>query len=86
MLIRVVGRRLLLAVPLLFSVSVLSFVLVSLTPGDAAQEILGMTAPPDAYPKLRHALGLDYPLYEQYWRWVKAAAQGDRRLCLPTNR
>lgn len=74
---RVVVRRLLMAVPLLFVVSALSFVLVSLTPGDAAQQILGTNAPPDAYPKLRHALGLDLPLYEQYWNWVKGAVRGD---------
>ena len=76
-LLRVLVRRLLLTVPLLFVVSGLSFLLVSLTPGDAAREILGTQAPPDAYPKLRHALGLDQPLWEQYWRWVKHALHGD---------
>jgi peptide/nickel transport system permease protein len=62
---------------LLFVVSALSFVLVSVTPGDAAREILGADAPPDAYPKLRHALGLDQPLYQQYWHWLKNALHGD---------
>lgn len=76
-LLRVVVRRVLLAVPLLFVVTALSFVLVSLTPGDAALEILGTNAPPEAYPKLRHALGLDLPLHEQYWRWVEHAGSGD---------
>jgi peptide/nickel transport system permease protein len=75
--LRVVVRRLFLAVPLLFVVSALSFVLVSATPGDAAQQILGIEAPPEAYPKLRHELGLDLPLYEQYWRWVNDAVRGD---------
>jgi len=76
-LLHVVVRRLLLAVPLLFVVSALSFVLVSLTPGDAAHEILGANAPPSAYDNLRHELGLDLPLYEQYSRWIRHAVSGD---------
>jgi peptide/nickel transport system permease protein len=76
-LLRVVVRRLAMALPLLFLISVLSFVLVSLTPGDAAQEILGTQAPPGAYENLRHSLGLDLPLYEQYWRWLSHAVTGD---------
>jgi peptide/nickel transport system permease protein len=75
--VSVVSRRLLLAIPLLFVVSVLSFVLVSATPGDATTQILGVEAPPEAYAKLRSELGLDQPLYEQYSRWVGDALQGD---------
>jgi peptide/nickel transport system permease protein len=58
-------------------VSALSFILVSLTPGDAAQVILGDAATPQAVAKLRHQLGLDQPVYEQYWHWVQRAVQGD---------
>jgi len=75
--LRVVVRRLALAIPLLFVVSALSFLLVSLTPGDAAQQILGPDAPPEAYASLRHELGLDKPLYGQYWQWVSHAVRGD---------
>lgn len=76
-LLRAVVRRLLFAVPLLFVVSALSFVLVSLTPGDAAREILGPTASPAEYAELRQALGLDQPVYEQYWLWLQHAVTGD---------
>lgn len=76
-LLRVVVRRLLLAVPLLFVVSVLSFVLVSLTPGDVARQILGQDAPESAVVSLRHQLGIDQPLYEQYWHWLTNALSGD---------
>jgi peptide/nickel transport system permease protein len=64
-------------VPLVFVVTALSFVLVSLTPGDAARQILGTQATPAAIVDLRHALGLDKPLQEQYWHWVQRAAHGD---------
>lgn len=70
-------RRLLLAVPLLFVVSSLSFVLVSLTPGDAAREILGINATPEEYAQLRRSLGLNLPLYDQYWNWLRHAFEGN---------
>jgi peptide/nickel transport system permease protein len=76
-MLRVIAHRVLVSIPLLFVVSALSFVLISFTPGDAAHQILGTDAPPEAYPKLRHELGLDLPLYEQYWRWLEDAVTGD---------
>lgn len=75
--VRMTGRRLLLGVPLVFVVSVLSFVLVSLTPGDAARDILGSQGTEESYRQLREALGLDQPVHEQYWHWVTSAATGD---------
>lgn len=76
-LVAVVVRRLLLAVPLLVVSSALSFVLVSLAPGDPVLGILGPEATPEASAQLRAELGLDRPLYEQYARWVGAALSGD---------
>ncbi|HEX2314884.1 MAG TPA: ABC transporter permease [Thermomonospora sp.] len=72
-----IGRRLLTAIPLLLGVSLLSFVLTSFAPGDAARTILGPNAAPESYAQLRHAMGLDLPLWEQYWRWLRAALGGD---------
>lgn len=71
--LRALRRRLLLAVPLLFVVSALTFLLVSVAPGNAAQEILGTNAPPGAYARLRRALGLNLPLWDQYWHWLRGA-------------
>jgi len=76
-LLRVIVRRVLLGVPLLFVISILSFALVSLTPGDAARAILGTQATEEQYLALRHTLGLDLPLYQQYWQWVTHAVTGD---------
>jgi peptide/nickel transport system permease protein len=76
-LTRVVVSRLLWAIPLLFVVTVLSFLIVALTPGDAARQILGLKAEPGAYEHLRHTLGLDQPLYERYWDWLRHAVRGD---------
>lgn len=76
-LVRVVARRVLLAIPLLFIVSALSFVLLSLTPGDAAEQILGNRATPETIAALRHQLGLDQSLPERYWDWLGKALSGD---------
>lgn len=76
-LVRVVTRRVLVAIPLLFIVSALSFVLLSLTPGDAAQQILGTSATPGQVVALRHQLGLDQSLPERYWHWLTKALSGD---------
>jgi peptide/nickel transport system permease protein len=70
-------RRLLIAIPLVLAVSAISFVLVSLTPGDAARSILGEQGTEQQYKELRHALRLDLPLYQQYWDWLKHAVTGD---------
>jgi peptide/nickel transport system permease protein len=75
--LRAIVRRLVISIPLLFVVSALTFVLVSLIPGDAARQILGAGAPNDEYEALRHALGLDRPLYSQYWQWLHRAITGD---------
>ncbi|MEN2740637.1 ABC transporter permease [Microbacterium sp. X-17] len=75
--LRAVLNRLLVAIPLLFVVTLLSFLLVSLTPGDAARAILGDQASADAYDSLRHELRLDQPLFTQYTDWLGKAITGD---------
>lgn len=69
-------RRLLLSVPLLFLVSILTFVLVALIPGDPAVRILGAghTAAQDH--ALDQQLGLTQPILTQYWQWLHRTLQG----------
>ena len=54
-----------LAIPLLFAVSVLSFLLLSLAPGNAALEILGNAATPARVAAVERQLGLNLPLWTQ---------------------
>lgn len=70
-------RRLLLAVPVLFLVTVLVFSLLHLLPGDPATVILGQEATPEAIQLLREELGLNKPLLVQYIAWVGKLLQGD---------
>ena len=70
-------KRLLLLIPVLLGVSPLVFTILSLTPGDPAQLILGESAPKEAVLKLREEMGLNDPFLLQYLRFVKNAIVGD---------
>ena len=70
-------RRLSFACVTLFAVLTLVFVLVRIVPGDPAQLILGDQASREAIEALRHRLGLDLPLEEQYVLFLSGALRGD---------
>ena len=71
------ARRLLLAVPLLFGMSLLVFGLMRLVPGDPAVAVLGYKATPEGIKALREAFHLDEPVSQQYIRWLAGVARGD---------
>jgi ABC-type dipeptide/oligopeptide/nickel transport system permease component len=72
-----VARRLLTLIPILLGVSLLTFAIAKLTPGDPAVLILGQNATPDSVAALRAQLGLDDPVLVQYGRFVWNALRGD---------
>ena len=72
-----VARRLLYLVPVLVAVSLLTFLIASLLPGDLAYVILGDQATPDKVAALRHDMGLDQPIWWRYASWLGHVLQGD---------
>jgi len=64
-------------VPVLVGVSVLVFLMLHLTPGDPARLVAGPDATPTQVDEIRHALGLDQPLYRQYYVYMVRLAHGD---------
>jgi len=74
---RIVVRRLVTLVPLVWLVVTLTFVVVQLAPGSYADTLEHPRLTPEARQSLRAAYGLDRPLGEQYLRWLAAAASGD---------
>ena len=72
-----VVRRLLHVVPVLLGVSVVVFLTMKLVPGDQAEALLGPQATPEGMAQIRHALGLDRPIYVQYGRWLWLVLHGD---------
>ena len=74
--LRFIIRRLLAAIPVLFGVTFLSFVVMNSLPGDAAQELLGASATPSEIHQLGVKLGLDKPFLTRYWDWLHQAVIG----------
>lgn len=70
-------RRVLAAVPVLLGVSVAVFMILHLAPGDPALLVAGADAPPETLAAVRRELGLDRPLHEQYWSYLKRVLHGD---------
>ena len=70
-------RRLLEAVPILLGVSLLTFLILHLTPGDPATLIGGPTASAEDLANIRTRLNLDRPLPEQYLTYLGGLLQGD---------
>lgn len=70
-------KRLLWSVPTLFGVSLLVFLMVHLSPGDPAITLLGDHANKESVEKLREEMGLNKPLYEQYYIFASKALTGD---------
>ena len=71
------ARRLAFAIVTLFAVLTLVFVLVRIVPGDPAQLILGDQASREAIETLRHRLGLDMSISQQYVAFLSGALRGD---------
>jgi peptide/nickel transport system permease protein len=72
-----VARRLLMMIPVLFGISIIVFLVISLIPGDPATAILGAFATPDNVARINRELGLDRPLPVQYLTWLSGVLQGD---------
>lgn len=75
--LRLVVKRLLLAIPIVLGVTILTFWVISLIPGNAAQQLLGAEATPDQIRAMEVQLGLDKPAHERYLDWLGNALQGD---------
>ena len=70
-------RRLLLLIPTLVGVSLLTFALSRIVPGDQARLAAGAQATPEMYQQIREEFGLDKPLPTQYLDYVRGIVTGD---------
>jgi peptide/nickel transport system permease protein len=74
---RVVVNRLVMAIPVLFLMTIITYLLVSLIPGNAAVVILGQDATPEKVAELSAQMHLDQPFYVQWWYWLQEVFHGD---------
>jgi peptide/nickel transport system permease protein len=70
-------RRMLLTIPVLWAMSVIVFLIIRLVPGDPVRTMLGFRATEANVLEVRHRLGLDQNLFQQYVNWIAALLRGD---------
>jgi ABC-type dipeptide/oligopeptide/nickel transport system permease component len=76
-LLRYLGQRILYAIPALWLIVTMVFMLAHLVPGDPVAQMLGEGARVEDLQQLRHALGLDLPLLTQYGRYMGGVLHGN---------
>jgi peptide/nickel transport system permease protein len=76
-MIQLIVRRLIATLPVVFGVSTLTFLLIHFVPGDPADVMLGEAASAQDKSNLRHELGLDQPLADQYTHFLQGLLRFD---------
>ena len=76
-LLNYILKRLMYSIPVLIGVTLLVFIISHAIPGDPARMMAGQKASREAVQNLRHSMGLDRPLPEQYLRYFVGLVQGD---------
>jgi peptide/nickel transport system permease protein len=80
-----IARRLLLLLPVLLGVTLITFALTRIIPGNPIAQLVSPLATPEQRQALAHQHGLDQPLIEQYYTYVKGLAHGDLGTSFTTN-
>jgi peptide/nickel transport system permease protein len=70
-------RRLLLAIPILLLISLVTYVIIDLMPGDSIDMLVDPSGSAESIERRREALGLNDPLYLRYFHWLKEVLQGN---------
>lgn len=84
---RYIIGRLLQIIPLLLGISILVFILVNAVPGSPVSDLaFNPTTRPEDVAAIKHALGLDQPLYKRYFVWLGNLVRGDLGLNMVTYR
>ncbi len=83
-MLRMVLKRLMLAIPSLIGVVIVTFLLTRALPGDPAAYFAGPAATEEAVAQIRKQLGLDQPLPQQFVRYVSDLSRGDMGVALTT--
>ena len=78
-------RRVLAAIPVMGVVALFVFLLLRLTPGDPAAILAGDNATPEQLERIRISLGLNEPLYTQFFTWIGKLLHGDLGVSLISN-
>lgn len=76
-MLKVIKDRLIMLVFVIFGVSIITFIISNIIPGDPARMIVGQRASQETYEKVKEQLGLNEPLLVQYFNYIKGLFKGD---------
>lgn len=76
-MLKTIIKRVLQIIPMLFIISIISFALIKLAPGDPVNSFVTPDMNPDDVERIRQSLGLDQPIYVQYFIWLGNLLQGN---------
>jgi peptide/nickel transport system permease protein len=82
---RYIAQRLLLLIPVLIGISIITFAMIRLIPGDPARVMLGEHATPELIEHFKERMGLNDPIYIQYLRYLQSTMRGDLGRAILTN-
>ena len=69
-------RRIVQAIPVMFGITLFTFLIIHLVPGDPVRQALGAQASPEQIEEVRDQLGLNDPLPTQFWDYFSDSATG----------
>ena len=78
-------RKLLHAIPVVWGVVTVVFILMAVVPGDPARIMMGQRGDPDTLLRIRQDLGLDLPLTKQYTKFIGELLRGDLGMSYRSN-
>lgn len=76
-MLKMIGKRLLQVIPMLFVLSIISFLLIKLAPGDPIRSYVTPTMKPEDVERIRESLGLNEHIVLQYLKWLGELLQGN---------
>lgn len=85
-MLKMIFKRLIQAIPILIFISIVSFLLIKLAPGDPVQTFVTPRMSENDIIRIRHNMGLDKPIYIQYFCWLANILKGDFGYSLINNR
>ncbi|MCQ2452327.1 MAG: ABC transporter permease [Oscillospiraceae bacterium] len=86
-MLRYIGKRLLMLIPVLIAISLVVLIIIDLTPGDPARILLGTQATEEQVQELRDELGLNDPFFVRWWNYITGIiTRGDFGTSMMTKR
>ena len=81
---RYIAQRLVMLIPVLLGISVVTFAMLRLIPGDPCRVMLGERATEEMCAAFNERMGLDDPIYVQYWHYLSGILKGDLGISIKT--